>query len=851
MRFTRSGVLWLGTNRGLYRMERETFVAAIAEVPITRVEEGVDGHLLVITTHGFMELDGDRRVDHPDLAARLGVPQDKIYHVIEDHLGGRWFCTTAGVAHQTGKSIEKLQPFGIPGVEAFRAMEDSQGNVWVTLSTGLFRVRNSTLESMSVANPRAIMADRDGDLWVGTNGGGLVRFKNRVVRMFGAADGLPNDVTIATLTGSDGRLWVGNNCGGLSWFDGRRFQVYSEKDGLTNSCVRALAEDGNHDLWIATSGGGAFRFHDGRFTNFTMEQGLPSNNVYNISAMRDGSLWFRTSQGIAQMHNGTIRTLTIKDGLSSNTVNDIRDDEEGGVWVTTTAGVDHVVGDRAPVSSLRNVPNLSGIIEISGRKYARSITEGLFRIEGDRLVSISSVPHLSGVMLEEPSIWLCADGIVRAPPDSFQRWEQEPNQPRDYTIFGREDGLTSLGCSYGNPGAAFTKDGKVWIGTGQGLAMIDTARLPASNAKPSIYMEEITVGRTLRPPARELVLAPGTNHVELRFDAIELRSPEKIRFQYRLDGVDNEWSEASPDGSAIYNSFPLGRNQFHVRASNRDGIWDHAGIVYPITQQPFFYQTQLFRLAVAGTILLAMAGAYQFRLRQMAAQMNAQLNARVEERTRLARELHDTLLQTIHASSMIVHVVQEVPGNPPPTAAGLAKLAGWLTRATQEARSSLESLRGSAVLTNELGESFRDAGMECVQDRPIQFNFSTTGTAREVHAIIRDEVHRIGCEAIRNAFSHSQGDIVALELIYGKDLVVRIRDNGKGIDSEIAGKGRVGHFGLQGMRERAARIGAKLYMTTSPGNGTLIELIVPGRLVFRTRWPMWRNVLRKRTLPPE
>ena len=234
MRFTRSGVLWVGTNKGLYRMERETFVPVATEDPITRVEEGVDGHLLVTTTHGFMELDGDRRVDHPDLAARLGVPKDKIYHVIEDHLGGRWFCTSAGVAHQTGKSLEKLQPFGVPGVEALRSMEDTQGNVWIALSTGLFRARNGVLEPMSVANPRAIGTDRDGALWVGTNGGGLVRFENRAVRMFSAADGLPNEVTIATLTGSDGKLWTGNNCGGLSWFDGHRFHVYSEKDGLTS-----------------------------------------------------------------------------------------------------------------------------------------------------------------------------------------------------------------------------------------------------------------------------------------------------------------------------------------------------------------------------------------------------------------------------------------------------------------------------------------------------------------------------------------------------------------------------------------------------------------------------------------
>jgi hypothetical protein len=184
--------------------------------------------------------------------------------------------------------------------------------------------------------------------------------------------------------------------------------------------------------------------------------------------------------------------------------------------------------------------------------------------------------------------------------------------------------------------------------------MIDIARLPRRDRKPTIYMEPVIVGSQVQPPGQKLVLPPGTNHVELRFDTVELTSPERTLLQYRLDGVDEEWLDADhTTRSATYNNIPIGAHKFHVRATNGQGIWDREGIVYNITQQPYFYQTDLFHFIVGGGAVLLIAGAYRLRLRQMAAQMNLRLDERVAERTRLARELHDTLLQTIQATQMV------------------------------------------------------------------------------------------------------------------------------------------------------------------------------------------------------
>jgi signal transduction histidine kinase len=344
-------------------------------------------------------------------------------------------------------------------------------------------------------------------------------------------------------------------------------------------------------------------------------------------------------------------------------------------------------------------------------------------------------------------------------------------------------------------------------------------------------MEQIAIGRTLQPPGYELVLPPGPHHVELHFGVIELASPEKIRIQYRLDDVDQEWLDADVTGGAIYTSFPVGTHQFHVRACNGDGIWDRAGIVYNITQLPYFYETSLFRMAVVAIFGLLLAGAYRLRLRRLTAEMNARLDERVSERTRLARELHDTLIQTIQGSKMVADDGLDDPADPDRVYRALERVSHWLAQATQEGRAALSALRSSATQGNDLAEALQRAGQDCVSKNSMTFALAVEGAARDVHPIVRDEVYRIAYEAMRNAGSHSRGTKLSVELSYTRDLVVRVRDNGIGIDRAIVAKGRKGHFGVPGMHERADRIGAKLRFN-STSSGTEVELIVPGNLTF-------------------
>src|ERR1700733_453275 len=318
LRFSRSGVLWVGAEEGLYRFERGAFSSVIPGLPIHRIQEASNGHLLLITVQGFVEWDGSRAVPQLKLAALLNVTPDKIFDVLEDSHGVEWFCTSKGFARRVGESIEKLGDYG-EAHDLATVYEDPSGNAWFATRKGLFRATSAGLE-LVVADmqPRYLFGDRDRNLWIGTNGDGLYRFKDRAVRMFTTADGLPNNVVMTVLASRDGGLWIGANCGGLSRFDGHRFQTFNEKDGLLNSCVWALAEDANGDLWVGTWGGGAFRFHGGRFTQYSTPQGLGNERVTSIAAARDGSVWFATRLGVSRIRDGQIRNYSKADGLSTN-----------------------------------------------------------------------------------------------------------------------------------------------------------------------------------------------------------------------------------------------------------------------------------------------------------------------------------------------------------------------------------------------------------------------------------------------------------------------------------------------------------------------------------------------------
>jgi signal transduction histidine kinase/ligand-binding sensor domain-containing protein len=844
LRFTRTGVLWAGTAYGLFYFANDHF-QQMAAGNVQHIEEAPNGHLLVTIASGFFEWDGSRVIEHREFLTALGIGADDLFHVLPDRSGATWYCTKKGIFRQSGDSVKRFLPDPEGDKNgALQAYEVASGNVWFRTAAGLFRASSDSLESVAPEiNVRTVTPDRDGNLWVGTNGAGLIQFKNRPVRTFTKADGLPNDVVMTLLAAADGKLWAGNNCGGLSWFDGSRFHTYAEKDGLTNSCVNALAEDSRHDLWVGTAGGGLFRFHDGHFQAFTKSNGLGSDTVTCVLAARDGSLWIGTLAGLTRLRDGVFRNYTAADGLSNRSIANVFQDSSGVIWVATNSGIDRLDGDKF-VAGFRPQDHremyLAGESPL-GDLYVQVGGVGISRLKSGKLMGIV---RLDGTQIQvvQQDLWIAGGtgGVTRVGAASLRSWEGSQQEPIDYTNFGRADGFLSDECTGGYPNMTVTKDGKLWIATMGGATMLDLSRLARAAGKAVEYISEAEVDRKKRNAGRELILAPGLHHTELQLGSIELSSPERVHIQYRLDGIDSEWLNAKPDGAVVYTTIPYGTYLFHVRASNGDGVWDRQGIVYRITQEPFFYQTAAFQILMitAGCILLA--SAYRYRLRQESARIKGRLEERVAERERIARDLHDTMLQSFQGSLFEVQAARNLfPRRPDEAMQTLDEAIRSAEASIVEGRDAILGLRSGSAEPIGLAHLLAAAGQELSEvagsnARSPAFSVTVEGSPREIKRALQDEVYRIGREILRNAFRHANAKKIEVEIRYNAyELRIRFRDDGIGIGPKVLNEGaRPGHWGLPGVRERAKLAGAQVEFWSEEGAGTEVQVTVPASAAY-------------------
>jgi signal transduction histidine kinase len=305
-----------------------------------------------------------------------------------------------------------------------------------------------------------------------------------------------------------------------------------------------------------------------------------------------------------------------------------------------------------------------------------------------------------------------------------------------------------------------------------------------------------------------------------------------MSFRYILEGRDKDWQDPGLRRQAFYSDLRPGRYRFRVIAANNDGVWNKTGAMLDFKVAAAWYQTIWFRSLcfIAGALLLW--AIYRLRVRQIAGAMKARFDERLAERTRIARDLHDTFLQTIQGSKLVADDALSTPTDLPRMRQAVEKLSAWLGRATEEGRAVLNSLRTSTTEVNDLAGGFRRALDECHSS--MEVSLQLWGQIQEMHPIVRDEVYRIGYEAIRNACVHSNATQLRVELSYGQDLSLRICDNGVGIDPDIVHRGKPGHFGLQSMRERAERIMGKFSIESTIGFGTAITLTVPGGIIYRT-----------------
>jgi signal transduction histidine kinase len=390
-----------------------------------------------------------------------------------------------------------------------------------------------------------------------------------------------------------------------------------------------------------------------------------------------------------------------------------------------------------------------------------------------------------------------------------------------------------MGFRATRPDASRSPDGRLWFANEGVLQVIDPAHLVTNTVVPPVHVENVVANRKNYPAHEGLRLPPQIHDLQIDYTALSFVVPQKVRFRYLLEGHDISWQEPSTRRQAFYNDLGPGKHRFRVIACNNDGVWNENGATLDFTIASAWFQANWFLGFCLVAVLFLIYALYRLRVRQVAKALSARFDERLAERTRMARELHDTFLQTVQGSKLVADNALKKSDDPERMRRAVEQLSVWLGQATQEGRAVLNSLRTSTTQENDLAEAFKRATEECRLIGPIEVSFSVTGDSKEMHPVVRDEIYRVGYEAIRNACTHSRGSRLEVELKYGHDLALHVKDDGVGIDPTIGDHGSEGHFGLQGMHERVARIGGKLTVASSASSGTEITVVVPGGIVFR------------------
>jgi signal transduction histidine kinase len=616
-------------------------------------------------------------------------------------------------------------------------------------------------------------------------------------------DGLDRDL-VYSLTGGDNDLWIGRRRGGLTHLQlaGGAFtsRTYTQRDGLAQDSVYAVERMRDGSVWAGTLSGGVSKFESGRFTTYREANGLGSNTVVAILEAADGTVWFATPNGASAFSQGKWRTFTVRDGLPSNDVNCLLETRGSVLLAGTSEGIASRATDRFGVPD-RIPPPLRepvyGMAEDRRGWLWIATARHLLRVNRDRL--------LSGTL---------ADG--------------------DISEFGIADGLRGTEGVKRHRSLIRDPAGRIWVSLNLGISVIDPARLSAGGSLAIPHVESLSSdGRAI--PLSESVHVSGTHQrVTLAFAGLSLSVPERVRFRYRLDPFDRDWSNPSSTPEAAYTNLSPGNYRFRVVAGNREGVWSAQEATIAFTIEPLMWESWWFRAGVVA----ALAGfgflAYRLRVREMTRRMNVRFEERLAERTRIAQELHDTLLQGFLSASMQVHVATDDLPAETPAKKTLTRALQLMTQVIDEGRNALRGLRAASTTAADLESAFARVPQEVAtgsQNAP-QFRIIVEGDVRVLRPMLRDEVYRIGREALVNAFRHAHAQHIEIELKYARSLHVTVRDDGRGIDAKILKEGRAGHFGLSGMRERADRIGAELHLSTSASAGTELTLIVPGRVAF-------------------
>jgi signal transduction histidine kinase len=494
-----------------------------------------------------------------------------------------------------------------------------------------------------------------------------------------------------------------------------------------------------------------------------------------------------------------------------------------------------------------HVPGLR--LDRDGAVWAGTEEGGLSRIKDGRIATLTTKNGLPcdtvhwTIEDDDRSLWLYTGcGLVRIARTELDGWIADPKRRIKTAIWDAADGLSLhvISPAYYGPPVAKSTDGKLWFVPGVGIQVVDPRHLAVNQVPPPVRIEQVTTNGKPYQIKQGMHLSANVRDLEIEFTALSLAAPEKVHFKYKREGQDPDWKEVINERHAQYSNLPPRKYRFRVIACNNSGLWNETGDSLEFSIAPAFYQTNGFRALCAALFLAMVWMAYQLRVRQLQREFNMASEARVNERARIARELHDTLLQSVQGLMFSFQAARNLfPERPDEAIHTLDQAICEGDEAIAEGRDAIQGLRADPALDSNLEDLLRAAGKELARSsraegEPPAFQVTLEGARQPLSPLLQDEVYGIAREILRNAFRHAQASRIEAEIAFDRQFFrLRIRDNGKGIDRNVIEAGsRQGHWGLPGVRERAKRIGAHLKLWSEPGAGTEAELTVPARIAY-------------------
>jgi len=800
----RDGTLWIVVGRTLMFLHPGQTVFSATDVQTS--EEEAD---FVETPDGTLWLTdaalGAHAVDGKDWITLRDPKHGPLWGKLVDRDGTLWTSSPAGihrVQHVATDSprdmFSNLHGLTAPYANAF--LEDREGNVWIGTAAGVDRFRESRLTRLELpygANGFAIAAGDAGQLLVG------IDFNPGAFKVtapaFAAVQG-PQFIT-CVYRDDDGDVWYGGR--GIVWHaSGSKLvalQVPADRANANYYPIQAITKDRAGRLWVSVVRGGVFYYADDKWTRV-------DDPPLTMSSDASSRVWLGYPGSRIKVigpEPNSVLDLSLDDGL-----------DIGNVMAILPHGADTWIGGEL------------GLARFDGNKFHAVTQSG-----GRQLPSVSGIAATA-----EGDLWLSSTaGAIKLAADEVQLLTSQPDYSVTVELFDFLDGMPGTPNAIRPlPSIAITSDGRLWFATTNGVVWIDPHHQRQNTLAPNVDVQTIVADGRAYEPRAGVRLPIKARNVQISYTALSLSIPERVHFRYQL-GANEPWQDAGSRRTAYFTDLGPGNYAFRVIAANNDGVWNNVGATLEFAIPPAFYQTKWFYALCALALIAALVFAYRVRVRQVAAHVRDRLEGQLAERERIARDLHDTLLQGMQG---LIWRFQAASDRIPPGEPARQLLEQSLDRADkllEESRDKVKDLRPMSGAVADLAQALAAEGEQLTKLHSAQFRVSVQGAPRDLHPIVREEGFLIGREALANAFNHSAAANIEAEVTYGEHaLQIRIRDDGRGISETVLDAGgRPGHFGLLGMRERAKQLGANIEVWSKPGAGTEIDVRVPAEVAYR------------------